>query len=97
MPAPDLGIMHVQERFKHGEGVPSELSIIVGRGHHVQQGGPKLKDTVQQLLQQQLHMNLDQVSMLRPSPLVMTTGWVEGPLMSLQSIVLPCSAEPTAC
>lgn len=52
----------MQERFKHGGGVPSELAIIVGRGQHVQQGGPKLKDTVQQLLQQQLHMNLDQVS-----------------------------------
>ncbi|KAL3142638.1 hypothetical protein ABBQ38_002947 [Trebouxia sp. C0009 RCD-2024] len=55
-------LCNIQERFKHGEGVPSELSIIVGRGHHVQQGGPKLKDTVQQLLQQQLHMNLDWVS-----------------------------------
>lgn len=52
----------MQERFKHGKGVPSELAIIVGRGQHVQQGGPKLKDAVQQLLQQQLHMNLDQVS-----------------------------------
>lgn len=54
----------MQERFKHGEGVPSELAIIVGRGQHPQQGGPKLKDTVQQLLQQQLHMDLDQVGII---------------------------------
>ena len=52
---------HVQERFKHGEGAPRELAIIVGRGQHPQQGGPKLKDTVQQLLQQHLHMDLTQV------------------------------------
>lgn len=65
----------MQERFKHGEGVPSELAIIVGRGQHAQQGGPKLKDTVQQLLEQQLHMNLDQVSATCSSLLQLYPSW----------------------
>ena len=56
-----MGSEDVQERFKHGESVPREVAIIVGRGQHAQQGGPKLKDAVQQLLQQHLHMDLSQV------------------------------------
>lgn len=73
----------MQERFKHGEGVPSELAIIVGRGRHVQPGGPKLKDAVQQLLQQQLHMNLDQVSAL----------YIEAQIHFDRSIFKRCSVE----
>ncbi len=54
--------VNVQERFKHGEAVSSELVIIVGRGQHVQQGGPKLREAIEQLLRDQLHMDLNQVT-----------------------------------
>lgn len=53
-------LCNIQERFKHGEAISSELVIIVGRGQHVQQGGPKLREAIEQLLRDQLHMDLDQ-------------------------------------
>lgn len=54
--------VNMQERFKHGEAVSRELVIIVGRGQHVQQGGPKLREAIEQLLRDQLHMDLTQVT-----------------------------------
>lgn len=57
-----LQSMNMQERFKHGEAVSRELVIIVGRGQHVQQGGPKLREAIEQLLRDQLHMDLNQVT-----------------------------------
>ncbi|KAA6424792.1 MAG: hypothetical protein FRX49_04966 [Trebouxia sp. A1-2] len=55
-------LCNIQERFKHGEAVSRDLVIIVGRGQHVQQGGPKLREAIEQLLRDQLHMDLDQQS-----------------------------------
>lgn len=55
-------VVTMQERFKHGEAVSRDLVIIVGRGQHVQQGGPKLREAIEQLLRDQLHMDLDQVT-----------------------------------
>ena len=65
-----LQFVNMQERYKHGEAVSRELVIIVGRGQHVQQGGPKLREAIEQLLRDQLHMDLNQVtpvSQLLPS------------------------------
>ena len=56
--------MYMQERFEAGQSVPGELAIIVGQGHHEQPGGPKLRHAVVQLLQH-LHMELDEVRLLR--------------------------------
>lgn len=51
----------LQERFKHGKSIPAELAIIVGQGQHAQEEGPKLRDAVEQLLHQQLHMPVKQL------------------------------------
>ena len=51
----------MQGRFKSGKGIPAELAIIVGQGQHPQEEGPKLRDAVEQLLHQQLHMPVGQL------------------------------------
>lgn len=56
----------VQERHKLGKTLPAELALIVGQSQHRPQGGPKLRDAVEELLHQHLHMPTRQLQGMAP-------------------------------